>query len=242
MAIVDLLKGLTFVFTGLRLLASKGIRPFVIVPLLINIAVFSIAVWLSTNQLEIWMNRILPSWLSFLEWILWPVFAIIFFFIIFYSFSIIANLISAPFNAILSERVENKLKGLPVPKFQGYKSLPSLIFRTFKSETTKLLYMAKWFILLLLITFIPGLNIISPIAWIILGAWLIAIEYVDYPMGNHELFFKDEIHALKKNKFLALGFGWGIAILTTIPFINFIAMPVGVSGATALWVKNLSKR
>ena len=238
--IFELLKGLTYVFKGFTLLGSKGIRPFVVVPLLINIVLFSIAIWFISHQLEAVMTHLLPSWLSWLKWLLWPIFAIVFFFIIFYTFSIIANIIAAPFNAILSERIENKLKGLPIPEFQGYKSIPKLIAKTFKSEAQKLLYMAKWFILLLIVTIIPAINIISPAAWIIFGSWLIAIEYLDYPMGNHELYFKEELLILRKNRLIALGFGWGIAILTSVPFFNFLAMPIGVSGATALWVDKLS--
>ena len=238
--ISGLFKGLTYSFKGLSLITKKGIRPFVVVPLLVNITVFSLAIWIGSRQLDNWMAQLLPKWLSWLEWLLWPIFAVIFFFIIFYTFTIIANLIAAPFNSILAERVENRLKGLPIPKFQGYKSLPSLIVRTFKSEAQKLFYMAKWFIALIILTFIPGLNIIAPFAWLLFGAWMLSIEYIDYPMGNHELFFKNELATLRKNRSLSLGFGTGLSLLTAIPIINFLAMPVGVAGSTALWVDCLS--
>ncbi|EIJ36588.1 sulfate transporter CysZ [Thiothrix nivea] len=239
--ITGLFKGFGYVFTGLSLITQKGIRPFVLVPLLINIVLFSGGIWLASSQLEYWMNRLLPSWLSWLEWLLWPVFAVLIFFVIFYVFSIVANLIAAPFNSVLAERVEARLNGLPVPEFAGYKSLSGLIARTFKSEASKLWYMGKWFILLLILTVIPGVNVISPVAWTLFGAWMLAIEYADYPMGNHELFFKEELAALKKNRPEALGFGWLLSLLTVVPILNFLAMPVGVAGGTALWVNKLSK-
>lgn len=234
-------KGLGYLFKGLGLLTHKGIRPFVVVPVLINTILFSLGIWLGMNQFEKWMNHLLPSWLSWLEWLLWPIFAIIIFFGVFYTFTLLANLIAAPFNAIMAERVENKLKGLPIPEFQGYKSLPSIIGRTFKSELSKLFYMFKWLIALLIITLIPGLNVISPIAWALFGAWMLAIEYTDYPMGNHELYFKEELKALKKHRFTAFGFGGGLAVMTAIPVVNFFAMPAGVAGATAFWVDKISK-
>lgn len=234
-------KGFSYVLTGLSLITQKGIRPFVVVPLVINIIVFSGGIWLASSQVDSLMERLLPSWLSWLEWLLWPLFFIIIFFAVFYTFTLIANLIAAPFNSILAERVENRLKGLPVPEFQGYKSLPGLITRTFRSELSKLFYMLKWLMALLIITFIPGVNIIAPFAWALYGAWMLAIEYADYPMGNHELYFKDELPALKKHRAHALGFGGGLSIMTLIPVVNFLAMPVGVAGGTAFWVDRLSK-
>ena len=240
-SIPGLFKGISYVFKGISLITQKGIRPFVAVPLLVNILLFSGGIWLASTQLEVWMTRLLPGWLSWLEWLLWPVFAILIFFGVFYGFSLLANLIAAPFNAILAERVENRLKGLPVPEFQGYKSLPGIIVRTFRSELSKLFYMLKWLILLLILTVIPGLNVIAPLAWTVYGAWMLAIEYADYPMGNHELYFRDELTALKKHRGHALGFGWALSILTLIPVVNFIAMPVGVAGGTAMWVDRLAR-
>ena len=237
---LNIVKGFGLIFKGMMLLPQKGIRIFVLIPLLINSLVFAVAIWLSSKQMGRWIDYILPDWLRWLEWLLWPIFAVIFFLVIFYSFTLVANLIAAPFNSILAERIEKKLKGLPAAPVQGYKSIPSLLLRTFRSEAQKLRYMAKWFIVLIILTFIPIINIVSPLAWLIFGAWMLAIEYADYPMGNHDLFFDDELKTLKRHKSLSLGFGSGMVLLTSIPFVNFLAMPIGVAGGTALWVKYLA--
>lgn len=238
--ITGLFKGFGYVFTGLSLITQKGIRPFVLVPLLINSVLFAGGIWLAKSQLEYWMARLLPQWLSWLEWLLWPLFAILIFFVVFYVFSIVANILAAPFNAVLAEKVEARLNGQPIPAFAGYGSIPALVARTFRSELSKLWYMGKWFVLLLILTVIPGVNIIAPLAWTLFGAWMLAIEYADYPMGNHNLFFNDELAALKQNRPEALGFGGLLSLMTAIPVLNFLSMPVGVAGATALWVKKLS--
>ena len=239
--ITDIFKGFGYVFSGFSLITQRGIRPFVVVPLLINILLFAGGVWLAKSQLDYWMTRLLPDWLSWLEWLLWPIFALLIFFVVFYAFSILANLIAAPFNAVLAERVEARLNGLPIPAFEGYKSIPRLLARTFKSEFSKLWYMAKWFLLVLILTLIPGVNLIAPLAWTLFGAWMLTIEYADYPMGNHNLFFNDELPLLKRHRNTALGFGWLLSLMTAIPVLNFFVMPVGVAGATAFWVDRLSK-
>ena len=73
--ITGLFKGFGYVFSGLSLITQKGIRPFVVVPLLINIVLFSGGIWLAKSQLDYWMTRLLPNWLTWLEWLLWPIFA-----------------------------------------------------------------------------------------------------------------------------------------------------------------------
>ena len=67
------------------------------------------------------------------------------------------------------------------------------------------------------------------------------IEYVDYPMANHLLHFSTQRRLLRSRRFLALGFGGGSLLLTMIPLLNFLAMPVSVAGATALWVGELKE-
>ena len=235
------LQGIQYVLKGFSLITQKGIRPFVVIPLLINILLFAGGVWLAVSQADYWISHLLPTWLTWLEWLLWPIFIIVIFFAVFYTFTLLANFISAPFNSLLAEQIEKRLNGLPVAEFQGLKSIPNLIARTFRSELSKLWYMAKWGILLIILTFIPGINVISPVAWTVFGAWMLAIEYADYPMGNHELYFQQQLGILKKHRPHALGFGWILSLMTSIPVLNFFAMPIGVAGGTALWVDKLSQ-
>ncbi len=73
------------------------------------------------------------------------------------------------------------------------------------------------------------------------GAWMLAIEYLDYPMGNQNLTFKQQLTIIKQNRFLCLGLGMAMMVMTIIPGLNFFAMPVGVAAATSLWAKHLKQ-
>jgi CysZ protein len=242
------LEGIGLAFGGFSMIVKKGIRPFVVVPLLINIAVFSLGIWLAYAQFSGLMEQMmgwLPGWLpdfikTALEYVLWPLFAVLILIAVYYTFTIVANLLAAPFNSVLAERVEKNLNGLPVPEFRGYKALAGTIGKTLTSETKKLLYMLKWLPVLLIISVIPLVNFIAPFAWAAYGAWMLSLQYSDYAMGNHELFFKDELGLLRKNRAVALGFGGALTVMMMIPVLNFFVMPVGVAGGTAFWVKKLS--
>jgi len=90
---------------------------------------------------------------------------------------------------------------------------------------------------LLLLYLIPGINILAPVLWGLFAAWMLTLEYIDYPFSNHNLLFPAYRTILKKKRLLSLGFGGAALALTIIPFINFIAIPVSVAGATAMAVK-----
>ncbi|HHC74568.1 MAG TPA: sulfate transporter CysZ, partial [Thiothrix sp.] len=81
-------KGLGYLVQGFPLLFHKGIRPFVVVPLLINIVLFSLAIWFGIAQFDQWMDQLLPTYLDWLMWLIWPLFAVLTFFAIFYTFAI----------------------------------------------------------------------------------------------------------------------------------------------------------
>ncbi len=243
------LEGIGLAFGGFSLIVKKGIRPFVVVPLLINIVVFSLGIWLAYSEFNGLMGQMLgwlPGWLpdvikTGLEYVLWPLFAALILIAVYYSFTIVANLIAAPFNSVLADRVEQKLKGLPVTESQGFKALIGTIGKTLSSETKKLFYMLKWLPVLFIISVIPLVNFIAPFAWAAYGAWMLSLQYSDYAMGNHELFFKDELILLRKNRAVSLGFGGALTVMMMIPVLNFFVMPVGVAGGTAFWVKKLSR-
>lgn len=226
-------KGAFDCITGFKLIFSSGLRRFVIVPLFINISLFSIAIYYFSQQIDIWVQQLLPSWLSFLEFILWPLFAITIFLIVFYSFTLLANLIAAPFNSLLAARVEAKLSSQPVEDISS-DAFWKIAVRSISAELVKTVYFLKWLIPLLLLTIIPVINVVAPFAWFIFAAWSFALEYTDYSLGNRGQLFKDVREYNRKHRMRALGFGSVVFVMTSIPFINFLAMPVAVCGATRL--------
>ncbi|MCG6937191.1 MAG: sulfate transporter CysZ [Gammaproteobacteria bacterium] len=237
---VSFFKGFIDCLSGFALLFKPGIRRFVLIPFFINLGLFSVATKLLSDQLDSWLEKLLPDWLSWLEWLIWPLFAIAMFLIVFYTFTVIANLIAAPFNSLLSSSVEAMLTGQK-PKDINSDSFIRLMVRTLKSEIQKILYAVKWFIPLIIITIIPGINIVAPFLWILFAVWFFALEYNDYPLGNRGHFFEDIKAYNRKNRMRSLGLGSAVFILTSIPVINFFAMPVAVAGATKLTTKISNK-
>jgi CysZ protein len=238
----DAIKGVDYLREGLRLMRQPGLRRYVAIPLLISTTVFSVAIVVGIHWLEIlldWLLGWLPAWLDWLRYLLWPLFALTGILLVFYTFSLLTNLIAAPFNGLLAEAVERHLTGRSLEDMGGWKAVIMDIIPSLLSELRKLLYFLLRAIPLGLLFLIPGVNLAAPFLWGLFSAWMLSIEYADYPMGNHQLHFSEQRKRLRRRRLLALGFGGGSLLLTMIPVVNFIAMPASVAGATALWVREL---
>jgi len=233
------ISGFFLPFHGLRLLFSPGLRRFVAIPLLLNILIFAALAYVAGIYFDEFMDRWLPSqsWLEFLRWILWLLFAVAYALALFYGFTMIANLIAAPFNGILAARIEEKLTG--TRPAEADESLLKAVGPAIAGEIGKIVYFGTRAIPLLLLFFVPGLNILVSIGWVIFGLWFLAIEYADYPMGNHAIKPKAQREHLRRKRFRSLAFGAGVTVMMLIPILQFAAMPAAVAGATRLWVDNL---
>ena len=232
--------GALYFLRGVRLLVVPGIRAYVIAPLAVNIVVFGTLIYFGSGWFGTLLEQLmewLPDWLDWLALVLWPLFFIVVLIIVFFTFSLIGNLIAAPFNGLLAEAVECHLTGTTIPG--GWKKMVADLGRTIASELRKLAYIVLWSIPALLLFLIPGVNIAAPIIWMLFGAWMLAISYVDYPMGNHGLGFPEQRRRLGERRYLALGFGGAVMCALAVPVVNFLVIPAAVAGATALWVERL---
>ena len=85
---------------------------------------------------------------------------------------------------------------------------------------------------LLILSIIPGINVIAPFLWALFGAWGMALEYLAYPLENQGVLFSEQKDLVKSVRLGALSFG-GLAVLgLTIPVLNIIVAPAAVIGAT----------
>ncbi|MEC5318311.1 sulfate transporter CysZ [Brenneria populi subsp. brevivirga] len=232
--------GIHYFLEGWHLISLPGIRRFVILPLLVNIVLMGGAFWWLFTRLGDWipqaMNHI-PTWLQWLSYLIWPIAVLSILLIFGYFFSTIANFIAAPFNGLLAEQLEARLTGQSLPD-SGILDIAKDIPRIMKREVQKLAYYLPRAVVLLLLYFIPGVGqTIAPVLWFLFSAWMLAVQYCDYPFDNHKVSFPAMRQALRRHKVTNLQFGGLISLFTLVPFLNLVIMPVAVCGATALWAE-----
>ena len=230
--------GALYFVRGFAIVTRPGIRAYAVVPLAVNAALFAALIYLGASWLAGFAETMLPGWLDPLAWILVPAFIVAALTAGFYTFNLVANLIAAPFNGLLAAAVERHLTGRPPSSAGGgWRTFLGELVATLVAEVRKLAWVAVRSLPPLLLFVIPGINVVAPIVWALLGAWMLVVTYADYPMANHGIGF-DELRArLRGRRLLALGFGGAVMVALAVPVLNFIVIPCAVAGATAMWVE-----
>ncbi|MCD6009534.1 sulfate transporter CysZ [Halomonas sp. IOP_31] len=220
---------------GTRLVLSPGLRRYVFLPVVANLALYvGTIVYLLNNfggWLDYWMLKV-PGWLSWLEWLIWPLLVVSLVVVAFFTFTLVSSLIAAPFYGFLAEKVEIRLTGQPPV---DERSLMRGGLDALGRELIKLGYILPRMALLFLIGFVPGLNLAMPFLWAAFSAWMMAITYLDYPMDNNRVAFADMRRRLRARWWPTLTFGGWVLAATWLPLINLVLLPGAVAGAVLMW-------
>ncbi|VEB26868.1 putative sulfate transport protein CysZ [Actinobacillus lignieresii] len=232
--------GFHYFIYGWRLMLQRRLMPFVLIPVAINAVLMIALLWFFISHIAGWADWIvsfMPSWLDWLTMILVPLAVLSLIMLFYFTFTTITNFIAAPFNALLAEKVELQLTGEQLNNMTVAEMLKD-VPRMLKREWQKMAYSIPRFIALFLLSFVPVVGqTVVPVLTFVFGAWLLAIQYCDYPFDNHKISFKRMRNALGQRKILNFTFGTFVSIFTALPFVNLVVMPVAVCGATAMWVE-----
>jgi CysZ protein len=224
-----------FLCKGVKLLTNTKLRPFILIPILINIVLYSVALALGYYYVNKLIAQFIPSWLYWLNWILWPLFFISFFVTGFFTFTVLANLIASPFYGLLSA----KTKAIISDEAQ---IIEQPLSKVIVAELKRGLYIVMRMLPLLILFVIPGINIIASFILALFGAWCLAMEYMAYPLENEGLLFVDQKRLLKTVRLGALSFGAVTMIGLTLPVVNIIVGPAAVIGSTIYFYEMREKK
>ena len=202
--------------------------------------------WFAYSRFDQWLGQFAlitfaesTQWLAWLLPLLRTIFIVAMLFVAAFTFNMVANVISAPFNGPLAERVEARLTGnqppVGLPLTQLIISMPGTILH----EIGKWIYLARWLILIAILSFIPLIQLAAPLLAVFFGAWVLALEYLDYPMGNHQIKFRDVRGHAKKHRVPVMSFGAVVMLLSAIPVVNLVVVPIAVVAATVLHVDKM---
>lgn len=229
---------------GLKLALSKECRLFVIIPIFINIAVLSLGGYLMVHwilgMLNGYVAGMLPDWLSgAIMWVLGFILTIVAGFIFCFLFSTIATLIASPFYGLLAEKAEKVIRGVDeVTADEGLAGIVKDIPRILKRELRKWMFYLPRLLLCVIISLIPVVNIISPICWFLLAAWMMSVQYMDYAYDNHKISFDQMRKELWYHRLGSFTIGTSVSLIMTIPIINLIVPPAAVCAGTKFFVES----
>jgi CysZ protein len=228
-------------FRSLRVIRQNPrLLQYILIPLLINIAVFTGAVYLGLDFFGGTVVEYIPQgeawyWKT-LYWFLWVIAVLLTAVLVFFSFSVVGNLIASPFNDLLSERTEELMTGQPNDEPFRFGQFVKDAGQTVLLEVKKMSLFVIAMLLILPLNFLPGLgNGIYTLLAVSLTISFLCVEYFGFTMVRKRLFFREQRRFIFARKFLMIGFGTGVLATLAIPFFQFLCIPLAVIGATRLW-------
>jgi len=209
---------------------------YVLIPFVINLLVFSLSVYFGLDFFNQTVVGMLPTgeawyWIA-LYYLAMVVAVVLTMVLVFFSFTVVGNLIASPFNELLSERTEEVLHG----SAQGVPFSLAGIGRVLIDESKKMAVFILLMALLLLLNLIPGFGtLVYSILSFLLTVYFLVVEYTGYIFGRKGQGFKEQRTFIRGRQFMAFGFGVGVLCLLAIPLLQFFCIPFAVVGATLFW-------
>jgi CysZ protein len=143
--------------------------------------------------------------------------------------------LSSPFMSPVSEKIEAYFTGKPAKNYVNTNFSKQLIRGIrigLRNLTKELLYTIP----ILVLKFIPVVNIFSTVLLFIVQAYYAGFANMDYTLERH-FKYKDSVAFIRKHRGLAIGNGIGFLLLLLIPVVGvLLVLPLSVTSATVIAV------
>ena len=239
--IVNFSRGFFAPFRSLRILRSNPrLIQYILIPFLINAIVFSGAVYLGLDFFGSTVVEYIPqgeAWYwSVLYWFLWVVAVLLTAVLVFFSFTVVGNLLASPFNDLLSERTEEVLSNRVNNETFSLGRFFRDALQTILMEAKKMWVFVVIMVFILPLNLLPGVgNSIYTLLAVGLTLFFLCFEYLGFVLVRKHQFFREQKNYIFTRKFLMFGFSCGVMALLAIPFFQLFCIPLAVIGATRLW-------
>lgn len=238
---VNFSRGFFAPFRSVRILRGHPrLIQYILIPFLINFLVFSGAVYFGLGFFESTVVGYIPqgdAWYwSALYWLLWVVAVLLTAVLVFFSFTVVGNLLASPFNDLLSERTEEVLSGRSHDEPFTFSRFMSDALKTILMEAKKMWIFVVIMVLILPLNLVPVVgNSVYTVLAVGLTLFFLCFEYLGFVLVRKQQFFREQKGYIFARKFLMLGFSCGVMALLAIPFAQLLCIPLAVIGITRLW-------
>jgi len=233
--------GFLYPFQSLRFLwQNPKLLKYVAIPFLINLIVFSAAVFLGLDFFGDVVARYVPrgeAWYwAFLTFLAWMLASMVTALLVFFSFTVVGNLLASPFNDLLSERTEEIVTGVGTDEPFSWRTFGGDAWRAIAVEGKKMGFFVAGMLALLLLNLIPVVGqLLYSIAAALFTLFFLAVEYLGYVLSRKRIPFARQRRYVFGQIFLHLGFAVGVLCLLAIPLMQLLCIPLAVVGATRLY-------
>lgn len=238
--IQNIFKGLQVYIGAYGLISKLKLWKYFVIPMLISFAVFILifvsAYGFSDNLGEwiagIWVWEFGKATFTVISTFIG---GIIIFTIGLILYKHIIMALSSPFMSPVSEKIEAYFTGQPA-KNAINSSFTTQLLRGIRISLRNLSQELLFTIPILLLKFIPVVNIFSTALLFLVQAYYAGFGNMDYTLERH-FTYKESVSFIRKNRGLAIGNGIGFLLLLFIPVIGVIlVLPLSVTSASVISV------
>jgi CysZ protein len=208
------------------LMARPRLWPLAVAPAIVTLLLF-VGVIVGVT---IWLNHVIGGDSAVFVYLTAVLVTLVVLAIALFTFTIIGTAVASPFLDLLGARVENAY----LPSGRGVDS--SFIRDTFRSVGDTIRMLVLQIVVLLISLPLNLIPVAGTVAWIGIGAWLAAFDYLDFPLARHHYHWKERWAFLRRHAWPALGFGVGVFGLLLIPFLNLFILPIAAVAGTLLYL------
>lgn len=215
-----------------------------VIPTVIALLIYFLTIYGALKNLDIITTSLRdyihsPGAADVMGKILTAVLIIFIFILMSWTFVIVVGIIAAPFNSMLSSRIERKLvqRVIEEDKKKTFKEMLNGLGKTFINEAKKLIFIAVLAVAAFFLNFFP---IFYPLA-LILVALLLTVQFIDYSWSRHDMTFGACVtDAIKNIVPYTLG-GFFFLLIVTVPVVNAFVPAWATSYFTVLWLHRQKK-
>jgi CysZ protein len=215
-----LIRGVGYLFARPRL------WPLAVAPVAMTLILF-VGVIIGAT---IWVNHLIGGESAAFLYLTATLITLIVLAIAFFTFTVVGTALASPFLDLLGARVETAL----LPSGRGVQS--SFVRDTIRSVGDTIRVLVLQIVVLLVSLPLNLIPVVGTVAWIGIGAWLAAFDYLDFPLARHHYVWKERWAFLRRHAWPALGFGVGVFGLLLIPFLNLCILPIAAVAGTLLYL------
>jgi len=234
--LIEFVRGFCAPYRSLKLLRRREIWPYFLGPVLISSCLLIVGLIYFVSQIDSLLGTYLLDWAGCFASIIWWILAIAMSSVLFVLITLVAIPVASPFNdslcsAILSTGGKNSSKSSST--FSWIRLFPAVIYNEFR----KIRYIALLSLPLMVLTITPVINGLSPFTWFVFSLWVLAFEYLDYPLSYKCARSPQTLKIMRENRSFSFGFGLGMFFISIVPVLNIFALPTGVLAASFSYEK-----
>lgn len=216
-----------------------------VIPTLMALAVyffFIIGAYRNSDRLAAMFRGYLesPDQATWAARILTAILIVFVFFIMSWTFVLVVGIIAAPFNSLLSSRIEQKLVQKVIMdenQKHAIEQVKSTMAQTFKNEFKKIALLVVVGAFAFVINLVPFLYPVG----VFLIATLLAVQFVDYSWSRHDLPVTKCIKDVTVNIVPYSLSGAIFLALVAVPIVNAFVPALATSYFTVLWLDRQKK-